>query len=211
MILYLFNDWHTHKQRDLFRTFELGKLAGENAAHRRDSCVAATHAHHDQVRLVHVFQEVAGVGSNWTCPRTPQQGEQPTLINHPQVDCDARIPQSSVWSMILRLKSRLTFYSTDMMNSSVEAYERPTDSLCCSVGTSFVLPWKNLGFWPWPKNTPVPFFLFRFVLCWCFCINMPQTYYYATVCALRCPPSTDAAQLFATLFSPNFINPHTVL
>lgn len=59
---------------------------------KADTTVVGIFAHHDPVRPVHVFKEVAGVGGNRACPRTPQQRKQPALINHPQVHFDILAP-----------------------------------------------------------------------------------------------------------------------
>lgn len=95
----VFPEWltHTHKQRCLFRTVSPARWQ------ERTQRAEEAYAHHEQVRLVHVLQEVAGVGGHGAGPRTPQQGEQPTLINHPQVDCYIGIPQSPVSAITVGL------------------------------------------------------------------------------------------------------------
>lgn len=58
--------------------------------------VCAGPAHHDPVGLLHVLQEVAGVGGDRTDPHTPHEREEPALINHPQVHRHVVSPQFPV-------------------------------------------------------------------------------------------------------------------
>lgn len=55
--------------------------------------VWAVFAHHDPAGVLHVFQEVAGVSGNRAGPHTPHQGEEPRLVNHPQVHRHVVSPQ----------------------------------------------------------------------------------------------------------------------
>lgn len=53
-------------------------------------------AHHGPVRLLHVLQEVAGVGGDRAGPCTPQQREQPALIDSPKVHRNVLAPKFPV-------------------------------------------------------------------------------------------------------------------
>lgn len=105
IILYLLGDWHTQTEIIVFNS-QSWKSTGEET-------VSRTHAHHHQVGLVQVFEEVAGVGGYWTGPRTPQQREQPTLINHPQVDCNTGLPHPSVSRVMWRLEIKAHRWHTE--------------------------------------------------------------------------------------------------
>lgn len=53
-------------------------------------------AHHGPVRLLHVLQEVAGVGGDRAGPCAPQQREQPALIDSPKVHRNVLAPKFPV-------------------------------------------------------------------------------------------------------------------
>ena len=53
--------------------------------HMQTAVLKGSRAHQSPVRLGHVLEAVAGVGGDGADPRAPQQGEEPALVNHPEV------------------------------------------------------------------------------------------------------------------------------